>query len=280
MTRSGHRRSAVFAAAVLLVGAGAASAASAAGLVPPRDPTSNIAPIPDYNIVAGRPYAEGSPLPTCWAWRDGRLAIHPQSAACVRAEIEATNHARRREGVGAFTLPRNFALLGVDEQLLVLVDLERVARGEVPVLGLSQTANVMAQRGALANQDPTLSTPRDIAGATGGWMANWAAAESSLDANYSWMYVDGWGGKGGTINFTCTSPSAPGCWGHRNNILVNSMTLPCYADHCSLVMGAGYAPHNWDVYNSYSELIVQVAGTTPPALMYTWHQALAAGARP
>lgn len=85
--------------------------------------------------------------------------------------------------------------------------------------------------------------------------------------------------RGHTINYTCTSASAPVCWGHRNNILINSSKLPCYAKSCSLVLGAGYAALNWSkTYNSYTELIVQVAGATP-ALIYTWKQAVAAGAR-
>ena len=36
-----------------------------------------------------------------------------------------------------------------------------------------------------------------------------------LGADYAWMYNDGYGGT----NLDCTTPSDPGCWGHRDNIL-------------------------------------------------------------
>ncbi len=264
-------------AAVLL--ATYTGAAGAAGVVPPRHPSTNIVPLPTYNMTAGRNYIVGSALPPCWRWRADQLFANAQSSECENAEVQATNRAHHLEHIVGVTLPRNFNVLSANEQSLVLVDLERVSRGEQPVLGLSQAADEMAQKGALANEDPSLSNRAAIPGSTGGWTANWAAAVSPLDANYSWMYVDGWGGKGHTFNFTCTSPTAPGCWGHRDDILVNSSTMPCYAASCSLVMGAGYAPLNWaKTYNSYTELIVQVVGAAPP-LIYTWRQALAAGAR-
>ena len=264
-------------AAILLLGT-TVDVAGASGIVPPHDPATNVAATPAYNTVANHMYQVGSPLPPCWRWLVNKIVANPRNVECVRAETQATNHAHRLERVAGITLPRNFASLTANEQLLVLVDLERVSRGETPVLGLSRAADVMAQRGAQANQDPVLSDPHSIPGATGGWTANWAAAVSPLDANYSWMYLDGWAGKGKTFNYLCTSAGARGCWGHRNDVLVNSSTLPCYAASCSLVMGAGSVNDHWSIYNSYTELLVQVSGT-PPALIYSWKQAVAAGAR-
>ena len=253
--------------------------ASAAGVVPPKDPAANLSAVPAFNTTSGAMYTVGSKLPPCWHWEKNQLAPNPTSSACMTAEIQATNRAHRIERIPVLTLPRNFAALNANEQSLVMVDLERVSRGEVPVVGLSAAADVMAQRGSQLNEDPSLSNPHAIAGATGGWTANWAAAVNVLDANYSWMYVDGWAGKGYTFNFECTSARARGCWGHRNDILANASNLPCYAKTCSLIMGAGSVIDNWDkTFNSYSQLIVQVAGTMPP-LIYTWKQAVAAGAR-
>ncbi len=266
-------------AVVVLLTMGAVDA-HAAGIVPPRDPVANIAPSPSYNTTSGHSYVIGSPLPPCWRWHGGKFLANALSKQCVGAEVQASERAHRLEHVAAFTLPRNFSQLSANEQSLVLVDIERVSRGEPPVLGLSSAADAMAQTGARQNADPTLTNPHAIPGATGGWTSNWAAAVSPLDANYSWMYLDGWGGKGATLNFTCTTPTSPGCWGHRNDILVNSTQLPCYVARCALIMGAGYVPSNWaKTYNSYTELIIQVAATTPPPLIYTWRQALAAGAR-
>lgn len=273
------RRSFELAVAVVTLAGLAAMVAGASGVVPPRDPPANVAPLPAYNTSSGRSYIVGSALPPCWQWHGSQFFADALSTKCVNAEVQATNRAHRLEHIATLTLPRNFAALSADEQLFVLVDLERVSRGEQPVVGLSRAANAMAQTGARLNQDPSLSNPRAIPRSTGGWTANWAAAVSPLDANYSWMYLDGWAGKGNTDNFTCTSPTAPGCWGHRNDILVNSSQLPCSSARCTLVMGAGYVALNWaKTYNSYTELIVQIAGTPPP-LVYTWSQAVAAGAR-
>lgn len=262
-----------------LLAALGASVAGASGVVPPKEPVKNLPAIPVFNTTSGAMYTVGAPLPPCWHWDGNQLAPNPSTKACVTAEIQATNRAHRLERIPALTLPRNFAHLTANEQSLVMVDLERVSRGEAPVLGLSAAADTMAQRGAQLNADPVLTNAHAIAGATGGWTANWAAAVNILDANYSWMYDDGWAGKGYTFNYECTSASARGCWGHRNDILVNASNLPCYAKSCSLVMGAGVVAHNWDrTFNSYSQLIVQVSGTVPP-LIYTWKQAVAAGAR-
>ena len=38
---------------------------------------------------------------------------------------------------------------------------------------------------------------------------------------YGWMYDDGSAGE----NKDCTSPTAPGCWGHRDNILADPATF-------------------------------------------------------
>jgi hypothetical protein len=253
--------------------------AGAAGIVPPRAPTSNVLAVPAFNTDASHSYSFGSKLPACWRWNANQISPNALSSDCVTAEVQATNHAHRLEHIAGITLPRNFSKLNANEQSLVLVDLERVSRGEQPVLGLSRAADTMAQRGAQLNQDPMLTNLHAIPGANGAWTANWAAAVNPLDANYSWMYLDGWAGKGRTYNYTCTSPTARGCWGHRNDILVNSAVLPCSATNCSLVMGAGYVAVNWaKTYNSYTELFVQVVGPTPP-MIYTWKQAVAAGAK-
>lgn len=271
-------RFAAFLALAVLLGA---SDAAASGIVPPHNPSSDLWAVPAYSFAGGshQVYTVGSPLPPCWTWSaSGTFAPQGDATACVTAEVSATQRAQRVEGAGAFRLPRDFATLTPAEQSLVLVDIDRVSRGEPPVLGLSARADLFAQRGAVANADPTLPSRSGVAGATGGWAANYAAAVNALDANYEWMYTDGWAGAR-TFNYDCTSPGAPGCWGHRDNILANGARIPCYQGSCELVMGAGYvAGGAGNGYGSYTELVIQVAGATP-ALYYTWARALAAGAR-
>ncbi|HQU27396.1 MAG TPA: hypothetical protein PLS29_10255 [Acidimicrobiales bacterium] len=271
------RRVVKAALAASLVAAVPAALAGGAGLVPPRNPAHNVPADPAYSLAAGVSYRMGQPLPPCWRWRATSFALDGASGACVAAEVAATDHAHALEHLAPLRLPRDWARLSVAEQLFVLADVERVSRGEPPILGLSRVLDAEAQVGAAHDADPVASAP--VAGATGAYTANWAGGDNALDANYSWMYLDGWAGAA-TTNLDCTAAGAPGCWGHRDNILVDAAREPCPEGGCALVMGAGYlARAAGNGYGSFSELIVQVAGASPP-LFYTWRQALAAGARP
>jgi len=60
-------------------------------------------------------------------------------------------------------------------------------------------AGVSAQLNALAQREPPrektlLPSASYFPNATGAYVANWAGALSALDANYDWMYTDGWAG--------------------------------------------------------------------------------------
>lgn len=247
------------------------------GYVPPRNPPKDVWPKPDYTFpVPSKQIVVGGPLPVCWRWRGDSIVAQPTAKKCIDTEIEALDNAHKSERISHFVFPKNFTKLTAAEQLFVLVDIERVARGEAPVVGLSRTVDRWAQAGAKANEDPVPSG--HLEGATEQWASNWAAAINTLDADYSWMYVDGWDGKHRTLNFDCTSPKASGCWGHRDNILVNTHRLRCFYRSCSYVMGGGYVKDGWGTYSSFSELFVQVTGHLP-ALYYTWADAEKEGAR-
>ncbi len=271
------RTTSLAAALVVALGALGATGAAGAGLVPPRNPARDVPADPAYSVASGVSYTVGGALPPCWTWRGSTLALATTASACESAEVAATDHAHALEHLAPLRLPRNWTTLSVAEQLFVLADVERVSRGEAPILGLSGSLDAQAQAGAAHDADPTLMAP--VAGATGAYVSNWAGGDNALDANYSWMYLDGWAGAA-TTNADCTATGAPGCWGHRDNILVDAAREPCLQGGCAYVMGAGYvAGGAGGGYGSFSELIVQVAGARP-ALLYTWRQALAAGARP
>jgi len=267
--------------AIVILAAVTVTDVGAAGILPPANPRSDLWAEPAYSFtpVNDTIYAVGQTLPACWKWGSSHNFVARATAPqCVADELMATDRAQRAEGLPAIGLPRNFGALSAPEQLLVLVDIERVSRGEPPVLGVSARANVFAQLGARSNSDPSLPATSGIVGLTGDWASNYAGSISPLDANYEWMYTDGWQGKL-TLNYACTGPHAAGCWGHRDNILANVSRMPCYSRSCTEVMGAGYVRGGArSGYSSYTELFVQVSGATP-ALYYTWHQALAAGAR-
>jgi hypothetical protein len=265
--------------AVAIVSMVVTTNAGSAGIVPPRNPSSDLWAVPSYSVVNGQLYTVGGAVPACWALGStGRLVAQGTAPLCVANAVLATDRAQHTEGLRSFALPRNFAHLSVPEQLLVLVDIERVSRGESPVLGVSARANVFAQIGARRNADPLLPATSGIADTTGAWSSNYAGAVNTLDANYEWMYTDGWDGKS-TANYDCTGPRAPGCWGHRDNILEDASRMACNESACSIVMGAGYVNLGaGDGYNSYTELFAQISGAVP-ALYYTWDQAVSAGAR-
>lgn len=116
---------------------------------------------------------------------------------------------RAAEGIGALTLPGNYASLTKPEQMLVLFNLERISRGEAPIVGLSAALDADAALGLSHQADPPL-VPAYV-----GHSVYAAGVTSITAADDLWMYQDGYGG----VNGSCTSPHAPACWGHRDSIL-------------------------------------------------------------
>jgi len=158
----------------------------------------------------------------------GLLAPHEPATNCTpewgksytqAGALALINYCRAQEGVGPLRLPRNFASLTAPQQMLVLVNLERVSRGEAPLVGLSPSINQDAQQGAAGQFDP--------GGGVGGILV--VGAYSALDADYAWMYDDGYGSD----NPDCHAPDDPSCWGHRNIILFDGSWI-------TYVGGAGF----------------------------------------
>jgi hypothetical protein len=143
------------------------------------------------------------------------------TGTCLKAALKDYKRARAREGLGPMTLPRNFARLSVPGQLMVLANLDRVDRGRAPVAGLSRNLQAAAQAGARQGRDPRFPAWTREGG------SNWASTASSLWSEFLWMYDDG----PGSGNLDCPRASAPGCYGHRHNILARY--------HRPILMGAG-----------------------------------------
>jgi len=95
---------------------------------------------------------------------------------------------------------------------------------------------------------------------------------NGLDATYGWMYDDGVDSG----NLDCLRAGAPGCWGHRQGILDNFGTVG------TLEMGAAVDltgdTSSGDVGGTSMAIVLTVADGTPGPYLYTWAQALAAGA--
>jgi hypothetical protein len=224
----------------------------AAGLVPPANPRTSIASNPPFER-------------TCLA--DGAMA-----AACIASTLQATDTARSLEGLGPLALPGNYSALTPAQQLFVLADSERVDRGLPPAVGLVAEFNQDAQAAAFANTDPS---PTIVPPGVGilRWASNWSENAGALGSNYNWMYDDG----PGSANVACGGGTG-GCWGHRDNILGFS-AAQLAASGGTLVMGAGEAsPPAASPWMSDAELFA-VISHTPAYYIFTWGQAVAAGAR-
>lgn len=201
---------------------------------------------------------------TCYALGFG-------SAACQQAEIGDLNMARSSEGLGALQWTAALYALPPAEQLFVLANEERVSRGLPAIPGMTAIANTNATAGAAANTDPS---PFEISGVYE-YTANWAEDYGPIGAVFDWMYNDGYGSG----NIDCTSPSAPGCWGHRDGILLNTGSGD-FAPPAGYtwVAGAGCAGSaDWKFLDSCA-LEYALLPTLVPNYTFTWTQALTLGA--
>jgi hypothetical protein len=265
------------------------------GLLPPANPVGNILSNPNL-FSSGTCSLIGTLLSNCQnpcadgATAGGLWPILVETLGCTNYSLESVNNAAAQEGVSPMTLPSNFTSLSVPEQLFVVADLERVDRGLPPYLGLVPALSDAAQQAAVSLADPQVPAGFPVAIDGSGYTmmgGAWAGGyQSVLGADFAWMYDDGWGGSpGNTSNIACTSATAAGCWGHRDELLGSDPGFnPGVGLACSdCVMGAGYAsaqtnpPAASGLSSSYTDLVVAPAGPVP-AMTYTWNDALAAGA--
>jgi len=170
------------------------------------------------------------------------------SAGCLRDSMGLMNTGRRNEHLGPLILPANWARLNVPEQLFVLTDLERTARGIFPYTGLSQAWNAEALAGARRATDPDHAGPVQILrraspmpglviGTYTGeaFSSDWAGGEPNpVAAVWGWVYDDGLG----SFNIACSRQDRQGCWGHRDSILTHGIQDAC---NFACPMGAAYA---------------------------------------
>jgi len=213
---------------------------SMAGTLPPQNPSSNIPPSPNFlQDCSGQSYDD--------------------SPGCVNATLQAIANAREREGLPGMVLPTNWTQLSPTQQLFVATNLERTVRGLPPLEGMATQLDQAAQAGASSGNDPV--PPNGFPYTQ--WGSNWAGALGNpLEDIYLWMYDDG----PGSPNIDCSQAGDPGCWGHRDNIL---MSLSCQL----CVMGVGYDATGWQGYPGWAELLVDSYGSTPQ-MDFWWSQVL------
>ena len=90
------------------------------------------------------------------------------------------------------------------------------------------------------------------------------------------MYDDGYGSG----NLACEHPSDGGCWGHRQNILVDRSTdeYEGTASNYEYAMGATTGHEQRTNEWGYAMLIVSGHNPEPPPYYYTWPEAQSIGA--
>lgn len=193
----------------------------------------------------------------------------PHSTSCVASEVSTINDARVTERLAQIHLSAaRFAALSPAEQVFVVTNLERIARGLDPVTAMTAQLNAAALTGARNSNDPSLAgwTLKGNKNVTE-WAGNWAGGLNVLEADYYWMYDDGVG-----INVDCPSARSAGCWGHRDNVLIPSPTSStCHGSPADLVMGAAVNQTSFHGSVGVAELLVASCGGLPTDTTVTWH---------
>jgi hypothetical protein len=212
------------------------------------------APDPSSNIVIA---ASGIP---------GVCSTKPTGLACESAAVTDLDAARAHMALGPYLLPGNFVSLPATAQLFILTNLDRLAYGVDPLVGLSARIDAAAAHGVLTDSDPT--NPPDLPSATG-WSSNWAGGfQNALFAYYTWVYADG----RGSGNLDCTARDHSGCWGHRNNIIDSQDTPTASMGDAVGSDRAGTTGYALEIANPLGRL----------TYTYTWAEARkdGSGARP
>lgn len=186
------------------------------------------------------------------------------SSACISKAVAAIDRARSMEHVRPMILPDNFTKLTYAEQTFVVTDLERVDRGLAPFRGITARLNQTAKQAAVAQVDPAPAYSAIGQFLLLDFQSNWSSNFGPLAADYGWMYDDGYQ----SYNVDCATPSAPGCWGHRDIILTTY-------DKPGLISGVGSNKQNGLV--SIAQVFVAGKGQHP-TFTYTWRDALRHGA--
>jgi len=258
-----------------------ATPVGATDILPPHNPAANLAPSPNF-LSSGLCHETSVATPCtnpCVRLAGHGSNRHPVFPAysgtptCTQYVLLALNVARSREGLPAIVLPSNWFHLGPQEQIFVLVDFERTARGLPPYLGLNRQLHASAQVAAVREIDPAYAKgfhagldPEGVPG-MGSVLAT---GYTPLEADYVWMYDDGWGGRASsTPNFACTHAGARGCWAHRDQLLGYDGTFNFGVGlHCTTCeMGTGFAIVKGV---GWFTSLIELPAATPPPMYFTW----------
>jgi hypothetical protein len=247
---------------------------TAAAPNPLANPTTNWPLPPLANSTGNCTYAEHGRMSCQSPCYPNGVLQYNSSRSCTALLLAAVNQAQAAEHLAAFALPSDYFRLSATRQLFELVNLARISLGVPPLVGLSPYLSAAATQAADQAEDPSFRTsygPVEVWLPPGGGMYAFGGAWAGDSVNpvaalFGWLYDDGWGGSKATWNFDCTSPTASGCWGHRDELLGEWAGTRC----TDCIAGAGYASpaaRNWK--ESYDFLLVRPA-QFPTPLVFTW----------
>lgn len=198
------------------------------------------------------------------------------SPACTTAVIQQINQANKAEGGEEIHLPPNYASYSGADQVFILTNLERLAFGLPPTPGLNATVTQDALTGAQDLTDPTIAASLPTGQSIWTWNSIWAEDINPASAVFNWLFNDGLGSG----NIDCTTTQQEGCWGHRDNILIdwdkvfteNGWSSP--PAYFTTAGAADLALQNG--LSSMTELTIATDGSDPvPSTTMTW-EAIAA----
>jgi hypothetical protein len=248
-----------------------------AGTLPPQNP--------QYALAAGEDAG-----PDC-------SGVSDDSPICLRESEAFLNAGRMNEALGPLVLPSNWSELSVPDQLLVMTDLERTARGQAPFSGIAADLDSNAQSGANAGEDPSWGdewwnpeyvqsanipadggpTPANVS-YPGSGIADYGEPNAIM-ATFAWVYADGIFPDGRSGDADCTYSNQTDCWEHRDEILEDDADVTAadgqtnvdsYACELSCPIGAAYAPTgSQGAFPAYTELVPNVGNSNDP-LVFSW----------
>jgi hypothetical protein len=194
----------------------------------------------------------------------------PTSEKCVNAGVYYLDKARAKLHQKPYKLPADFAKRSPEQQVFILVNLDRLQYKLPPMTGLTNALDRDAMGGISGDPygvrgdgDPR-PTDRNFSHVT----ADWAGGYPNIVFAYEgWMYNDGHGSP----NLDCTKGSSSGCWAHRHDVLWK------FAKTGPAAMGAAAGKDKHGT-RGFAILLGRGNSRYHPKYAYTWDQAVADGA--
>jgi len=200
--------------------------------------------------------------------------FNPPNGSVLPALVLINDARSAEEGLGPLSINLSrYDALSVPEQLFVLVNLERISRGEQPGYALISKLDTVSVQGAQQRRDPSPAPNLPY-----GYHVIWSTAgtspsQAAFQADWGWTYEDGPPPYHGWSNYDCARAGAPGCWVHRNSILELRPSSLASDKQAVLVMGAG-AALNPNLGYSLAMEFSWFAKKPSSGVVFTWAQAL------